>query len=203
MLFLDHDVVGVDKRLRNDADEAQNILKASAEAEQLQTSHHTTTHESAHLIAHDTESQVYPSEMSFDSPLPPYNASDPTATFLNSSCLDLLMIELVPMAYRIVNTVHNPSDGSERIPSSPAKKEGKGVVNGSGSVKKMDEDEERDAVFFRLEMLGYRVGQGLVERLVLCTFMNGTAARLGKGSGLCRGFCMRKRSHGMGYIELG
>ena len=30
----------------------------------------------------------------------------------------------------------------------------------------MDEDEERDAVFFRLEMLGYRVGQGLVERYV-------------------------------------
>jgi hypothetical protein len=30
----------------------------------------------------------------------------------------------------------------------------------------MDEDEERDAVFYRLEMLGYRVGQGLVERYV-------------------------------------
>jgi len=34
-------------------------------------------------------------------------------------------------------------------------------VNGS---RKMDEEEERDAVFYRLEMLGYRVGQGLVER---------------------------------------
>jgi hypothetical protein len=30
----------------------------------------------------------------------------------------------------------------------------------------MDEDEERDAVFHRLEDLGYRVGQGLVERSV-------------------------------------
>lgn len=28
----------------------------------------------------------------------------------------------------------------------------------------MDEDEERDAVFYRLETQGYRVGQGLVER---------------------------------------
>ncbi|CAN8097474.1 unnamed protein product [Discula destructiva] len=28
----------------------------------------------------------------------------------------------------------------------------------------MDEEEERDAVFYRLETLGYRVGQGLVER---------------------------------------
>lgn len=34
-------------------------------------------------------------------------------------------------------------------------------MNGS---RKMDEEEERDAVFYRLEMLGYRVGQGLVER---------------------------------------
>jgi len=79
--------------------------------------------------------------MSFDSPLPPYNASDPSATFLNSSCLDLLMIELVPMAYRVV-----------------------GDVESSG--QKLEDDEEKDAVFFRLEALGYRVGQGLVERYV-------------------------------------
>ncbi|KAE8450089.1 hypothetical protein EG329_006870 [Mollisiaceae sp. DMI_Dod_QoI] len=117
--------------------------------------------------------------MSFDSPLPPYNASDPTATFLNSSCLDLLMIELVPMAYRIVNEVDAAID--DRIPSSAEKKDsggsvGKGSVatnggtaggtsnGGAGKGGKMDEEEERDAVFFRLEMLGYRVGQGLVER---------------------------------------
>lgn len=42
---------------------------------------------------------------------------------------------------------------------------GIGGVNGQGQ-RKMDEEEERDAVFFRLEMLGYRVGQGLVERCV-------------------------------------
>ncbi|PBP22800.1 putative bet3 family protein [Diplocarpon rosae] len=109
--------------------------------------------------------------MSFDAPLPPYNASDPSATFLNSSCLDLLMIELVPMAYRVVNEVDStPSStttskdgkaGHESVGSSVAKSSG-GNVSGSG--RKMDEEEERDAVFFRLEMLGYRVGQGLVER---------------------------------------
>jgi hypothetical protein len=74
----------------------------------------------------------------FETPLPPYNASDPTATFLNTSCLELLMIELVPMAFRVVRDVE----------ASPA------------------EEEERDAVFFRLDALGYRVGQGLVERYV-------------------------------------
>ncbi|RDW70312.1 trafficking protein particle complex subunit 6B [Coleophoma crateriformis] len=84
--------------------------------------------------------------MSFDAPLPPYNASDPSAQFLNSSCLDLLMIELVPMAYRI---------------TSPASTQEAGA---GAAIPKLDEDEERDAVFYRLEMLGYRVGQGLVER---------------------------------------
>jgi hypothetical protein len=115
--------------------------------------------------------------MSFDAPLPPYNASDPTATFLNSSCLDLLMIELVPMAYRVVNEVDSGADfalvksqpeADRKAEAERERKEGRegqdGNANGNG--RKMDEDEERDAVFFRLEMLGYRVGQGLVERYV-------------------------------------
>jgi hypothetical protein len=117
--------------------------------------------------------------MSFDSPLPPYNASDPSATFLNSSCLDLLMIELVPMAYRIVNEIDIPDSPP---PTSPSQSRAGQDKSGSGSVKssttgangarKMDEDEERDAVFFRLEMLGYRVGQGLVERFVYVSYVS-------------------------------
>ena len=36
---------------------------------------------------------------------------------------------------------------------------------GQDGVKPMDDDEEqREAAFRRLEMIGYRVGQGLVER---------------------------------------
>jgi len=84
------------------------------------------------------------------------------------------------MAYRIVNEVDAAID--DRIPTFPEKKDGGGggsvgkgsnaTTNGgtAGGVssgvagRKMDEDEEKDAVFFRLEMLGYRVGQGLVER---------------------------------------
>ncbi|KAH0538727.1 hypothetical protein FGG08_004679 [Glutinoglossum americanum] len=34
----------------------------------------------------------------------------------------------------------------------------------SVSEERLDDEEEREAVFYRLEMLGYRVGQGLVER---------------------------------------
>lgn len=126
--------------------------------------------------------------MSFDAVMPPYNANDPTATFLSSSCLDLLLIELVPMAYRVTNeleaaasnggipaaavnaqTNNNNATGS----SSESVSVATGAVAGStaggltGSKRVMDEEEERDAVFYRLEMLGYRVGQGLVERCVI------------------------------------
>jgi E3 SUMO-protein ligase PIAS1 len=39
-----------------------------------------------------------------------------------------------------------------------------GIVAGAATRK--DEEEDLDAVHYRLEMLGYRVGQGLVERCV-------------------------------------
>ncbi|KAG0129807.1 transport protein particle component [Tuber indicum] len=82
--------------------------------------------------------------MSFEPPLPPFNASDPHATFLSSTCLDLLLIELVPLAHRLsqqlAETPHDSLHGDD------------------------EEDEVREAVFYRLEMLGYRVGYGLVER---------------------------------------
>lgn len=119
--------------------------------------------------------------MSFEPVLPPYNASDPTATFLSSSCLDLLLIELVPMAYRVTNeleaasastaapapTAPNPitsSNDSVSVSTAAAAPPTTAAVPGSKRV--MDEEEERDAVFYRLETLGYRVGQGLVERYV-------------------------------------
>ena len=81
--------------------------------------------------------------MSFETPLPPYNASDPYATFLNASCMDLLLIEMVPMAYRLASEL---------------------ATSGHDGVKALDEGEHREAAILRLETLGYRVGQGLVER---------------------------------------
>lgn len=89
------------------------------------------------------------------------------------------------MAYRIVNEVDapsspltspNPTLNASSLVQGRKDKDGNGslsVKSGTGTAgmgangRKMDEDEERDAVFFRLEMLGYRVGQGLVERFVL------------------------------------
>lgn len=77
--------------------------------------------------------------MSFESPLPPFSSSDPHATFLNSAALDLLFIEIVPLSHRIANISLN-------------------------SVGTPDEEEEREAMFYKLDTLGFRVGQGLVER---------------------------------------
>ncbi|KAL0931626.1 bet3 family protein [Colletotrichum truncatum] len=116
--------------------------------------------------------------MSFESVMPPYNASDPSASFLNSSCLDFLLIELVPMSFRVtreldiapVESSGAPGEATSSIsPSQGAAGTGQALSSASGAVmsgsaRKMDEDEERDAVFYRLETLGYRVGQGLVER---------------------------------------
>ncbi|KAF4782787.1 MIZ/SP-RING zinc finger [Colletotrichum scovillei] len=128
--------------------------------------------------------------MSFESVMPPYNATDPSASFLNSSCLDFLLIELVPMAFRVTRELeaaptdanstgggaaaagggasadalssvsHSQGGGAD---GGPAPSSADGAAGGS-TVRKLDEDEERDAVFYRLETLGYRVGQGLVER---------------------------------------
>ncbi|KAI9836684.1 MAG: hypothetical protein M1819_001320 [Sarea resinae] len=90
--------------------------------------------------------------MSFDPPISPYNASDPHATFLSSSCLDLLLIELVPLSFRLA---------AELSASAAGPADSKKVASAAAAA---DEEEQREAAFFRLEMLGYRVGQGLVER---------------------------------------
>ncbi|ORY63574.1 transport protein particle component [Pseudomassariella vexata] len=115
--------------------------------------------------------------MSFEQPLPPFNATDPNASFLNSACLDFLLIELVPMAYRVTNELDAPQQkfaaavsgagannaSTESIGGSMSQATAAGTAT-AGSGRKLDEEEERDAAFYRLEMLGYRVGLGLVER---------------------------------------
>lgn len=73
--------------------------------------------------------------MSFDTPAP----DEPQARALSASCLDFLLIELVPMAERLAKEL-------------------------SADDKTPDDDEIRETTFFRLESLGYRVGQGLAER---------------------------------------
>lgn len=103
--------------------------------------------------------------MSFEAVMPPYNAGDPTATFLSASCLDFLLIELVPMAYRVTNELEEAS-ASSATATTTSDKDKDAAPAPAPPRAAMDEEEERDAVFYRLETLGYRVGQGLVERYV-------------------------------------
>lgn len=77
--------------------------------------------------------------MSVDTSLSSFNVSDSYARFVSVSCLDLLLIELVPMAERLAEEL-------------------------SGMEGNLDEEEHREATFYRLEALGFRVGQGLAER---------------------------------------
>lgn len=80
--------------------------------------------------------------MSFETTSSSINvSSDPHARLVSTSCLDFLLIELVPMAERLAKEL----SADDRI---------------------LEDEEIRETTFFRLESLGYRVGQGLVERYV-------------------------------------
>lgn len=79
---------------------------------------------------------------------------DPNASFVSTSCLDLLLIEIVPMAERITQDLLIQSTREERS----------GENGGGGGAVPVPDDELREATFYRLELLGYRVGQGLAER---------------------------------------
>ena len=112
---------------------------------------------------------------------------DPTATEVATSCLDFLLIELVPMAYRITADLaakeqeylnSSSSTATAQAAKKDAEKEkadndasstvaGGTGLRGGGTATAVDEEEAREAVFHRLEALGYRVGLGVVERYVL------------------------------------
>lgn len=111
--------------------------------------------------------------MSFDTPIPPYSASDPYSTFLNASCFEHLLIELVPLAERMArrfedtqSTDGGPVRGATGHALAVTTATTGGSTTGTAlSAEKEREDEiVREAMFFRLDSLGYRVGQGLAER---------------------------------------
>ena len=128
--------------------------------------------------------------MSFDTPNPPFNASDPHATYVNASCFDFLLIELVALAARIsaelarrdeeglrrdggLDTVGVPAAGTAAAASAAAaanRQNGdssdavKQQESASGAAAIPVDEESREALQYRLDMLGYRVGLGIAER---------------------------------------
>ncbi|KAK8219576.1 transport protein particle component [Phyllosticta paracitricarpa] len=101
---------------------------------------------------------------------------DPSASaYFNASCMDFLLIELVPMAYRMAaELAAREEEYLAAVPPSQirsATSNGKGgmtspglVVAGTATVASVDEEELRESALYRLDMLGYRVGLGICER---------------------------------------
>lgn len=103
---------------------------------------------------------------------------------LAASCFDFLLIELVPMAYRVAAELaardqallsqHGHGNGQlfasskttarDRTSLISSSADGTGIGARTGTEGEVDEDETSEAVFHKLDALGYRVGQGLIER---------------------------------------
>lgn len=80
---------------------------------------------------------------------------DPHAMFVSSSCMDLLLIEMIPIMKRLT-LVTMSSPQVPRDLSSEA----------SSLAAIQHEDDEREAIYGKLELLGFKVGQRLVERFI-------------------------------------
>ncbi|KAH0490318.1 hypothetical protein TgHK011_001794 [Trichoderma gracile] len=137
--------------------------------------------------------------MSLSPPMPPFNSSDPSASFLSTSALDFLLIELVPLAHRVTSQRDFSSPATSSSSSSTQQQQqqlsppsanqqqqqqhhhpdnddssssaaqaqiisSSSAASADHAAKRIDDDEHLDAVHYRLEAQGYRVGQGLVER---------------------------------------
>ncbi|KAG5437595.1 hypothetical protein PCANB_000632 [Pneumocystis canis] len=77
---------------------------------------------------------------------------DPHSIFVNASCMDFLLIEMVPLVKRLTST---------RMSSWLCKN----ISSQTSNLKVVQhQDDEREAVYDRLELLGFKVGQRLVER---------------------------------------
>jgi trafficking protein particle complex subunit 6 len=85
-------------------------------------------------------------------PVPaPVGSSDPLNQFLSTTCMDLLLIELVPLSKSLARNPL-PQQDSDFLDTNPP------------TSIDLDDDSEREAIYFRLEPLGFRVGQGIAER---------------------------------------
>lgn len=115
-----------------------------------------------------------------------------------SSCLDFLLIELVPLVQRVTDQlqareqalideyrrskIFHKSSNRNSVQSTKDGEAGAQSIVLDGDARKQDErngeveenmtilgfpevkDASRDALYYRLDSIGYRVGQGLVER---------------------------------------
>jgi trafficking protein particle complex subunit 6 len=97
---------------------------------------------------------------------------DPSATYLNMSCFDLLLIELVPLAERMAREYEASLDKPSLVNRTSKALNNVSTTAGGGAniaaALAGDGQPEtelfKETIFYRLETLGYRVGLGLSER---------------------------------------
>ncbi|KAG5440094.1 hypothetical protein PCK2_000606, partial [Pneumocystis canis] len=75
---------------------------------------------------------------------------DPHSIFVNASCMDFLLIEMVPLVKRLTLT------------TSCLRKDISSEVSNLEAIQ--HQDDQREAVYDKLELLGFKVGQRLIER---------------------------------------
>lgn len=126
---------------------------------------------------------------------PAEQATDPNSQYVSASAFDLLLIEIVPMAYRLAAELEAreaeflPPDQTatttknKRISGGASATGTAGTAGGTagggttggtatgtglegGPVGEAEDEERREAVYQRLDKLGYRVGLGIVEKYV-------------------------------------
>jgi hypothetical protein len=119
--------------------------------------------------------------MAFESASPqiPAAPGDALGPFLSSASFEFLLIELVPMSYRTTSElaskedewlVHKRNSGiggpvsAARSATVVGGAASLGVGGIGGSVAGLDEDETREAVGYKLDAIGYRVGLSIVEK---------------------------------------
>jgi trafficking protein particle complex subunit 6 len=118
------------------------------------------------------------------SKLPPTETDDPNNPKVAASTLDFLLIELVPLAQRVTEQLEARHQAlveeykrskilsrSESDTDNPDSTEPKDGPTSEQEIRPMTslgfpevKTSTQDAILVRLDSLGYRVGQGLVER---------------------------------------
>lgn len=96
----------------------------------------------------------------------PTTTTEPDAAYVNISCFDLLLIELVPMAERLAReyeaSLDKPSLTNKTSARNNASTIGPAIPTTYDGLP--ETEVFKDSVYFRLEKLGFRVGLGLSER---------------------------------------
>jgi len=93
---------------------------------------------------------------------------EPNAPYVNASCFEFLLIELVPLAERMAReyeaSLDRPSTANRGNRHGTAPSTAGTAATALAGDGLPETEVFKDSIYFRLERLGFRVGQGLTER---------------------------------------